>query len=56
VLYAGGNLVVGKQDWSPVEARFVAMGYDRAYPPGTTPQRVIVDLRADLAARMGACA
>jgi len=51
VLYAGGNLVVGKQEWAPVEARFLAMGYDRAYPPGTTPQRVVDDLRADIAAR-----
>ncbi|MBI5720955.1 MAG: methylaspartate mutase subunit S [Burkholderiales bacterium] len=54
VLYAGGNLVVGKQDWAPVEARFVAMGYDRAYPPGTTPQQVIAALRADIAARADA--
>lgn len=51
VLYAGGNLVVGKKDWEPVERKFVAMGYDRAYPPGTTPHRVIDDLTADLSAR-----
>lgn len=49
-LYAGGNLVVGKQDWAPVAAHFEAMGYDRAYPPGTSPQRVIDDLNADFAA------
>lgn len=47
-LYAGGNIVVGKQDWEPVAAKFVAMGYDRAYPPGTTPQRVIDDIATDL--------
>lgn len=52
VLYAGGNLVVGKKDWEPVERKFVAMGYDRAYPPGTTPHRVIDDLTADLPARV----
>ena len=51
VLYAGGNLVVGKKDWEPVARKFVAMGYDRAYPPGTTPHRVIDDLTADLSAR-----
>ena len=50
VLYVGGNVVVGKQDWEPVAAKFAAMGYDRAYPPGTTPQRVIEDLTADLSA------
>ncbi len=54
VLYVGGNLVVGKQDWQEVARKFGAMGYDRAYPPGTTPQRVIEDLTADLAARVEA--
>ena len=51
VLYVGGNLVIGKQDWAPVAEKFIAMGYVRAYPPGTTPRRVIEDLSADLSAR-----
>jgi len=51
LLYVGGNVVVGKQEWSPVAAKFEAMGYDRVYPPGTTPQRVIEDLRVDLSGR-----
>jgi methylaspartate mutase sigma subunit len=50
-LYVGGNIVVGVQDWEPVAARFEAMGYDRAYPPGTTPHRVIEDITRDLAGR-----
>jgi methylaspartate mutase sigma subunit len=54
LLYVGGNIVVGKQDWQSVAARFAAMGYDRAYPPGTTPQELIEDLTADLASRIGA--
>lgn len=54
VLYVGGNVVVGKQEWEPVARKFAAMGYDRAYPPATTPHRVIEDLTADLAARMEA--
>ena len=54
VLYVGGNLVVGKQPWQGVEARFLAMGYDRVYPAGTTPRQVIPDLGNDLAARKGA--
>jgi len=54
LLYVGGNIVVGKQDWESVDAKFVAMGYDRAYPPGTTPQELIGDLTADLASRIGA--
>ena len=54
LLYVGGNLVVGKQDWDDVHRRFLEMGYDRAYPPGTTPHRVIEDLAGDLARRRGA--
>lgn len=51
LLYVGGNLVVGKQKFDPIAEKFVAMGYDRAYPPGTTPRRVIADLTADLSVR-----
>lgn len=53
VLYVGGNLVVGKQDWEAVQRKFLAMGYDRAYPPGTTPHRVIADLSGDLERKRG---
>ena len=54
VLYVGGNLVVGKQPWEGVQAKFLAMGYDRVYPPGTTPRDVIFNLANELAARKGA--
>ncbi|MCL2353836.1 MAG: methylaspartate mutase subunit S [Defluviitaleaceae bacterium] len=47
-LYAGGNLVVGKQDFDQVQERFLAMGYDRVYPPSTDPQLAIAHLREDL--------
>jgi methylaspartate mutase sigma subunit len=33
-----------------VERRFLAMGFDRAYPPGIDLRRVIEDLRRDLGA------
>jgi methylaspartate mutase sigma subunit len=36
-LVVGGNLVVGRQ-----------MGFNRAYPPGVSPQQVIEDLKKDL--------
>jgi len=49
-LVVGGNLVVGKQEWADVERRFLAMGFDRAYPPGIDLRRVIADLRRDLGA------
>ncbi|MDO7786334.1 methylaspartate mutase subunit S [Desulforamulus aquiferis] len=47
-MYVGGNLVVGKQDWNEVEKKFIHMGFDRAYPPGTMPQDAIDDILRDL--------
>ena len=35
LLYVGGNLVVGKTDFTAVKDKFVAMGYERVYAPGT---------------------
>lgn len=51
LLYVGGNLVVGKQPWPEVEQRFLAMGFDRAFPPGTRVDDVIDTLNRDFAAR-----
>ncbi|MFB0919050.1 MAG: methylaspartate mutase subunit S [Clostridiaceae bacterium] len=48
LLYVGGNIVVGKQEWSDVERRFKAMGFDRVYKPGTPVEQDIEDLREDL--------
>jgi len=48
LLYVGGNLVVGKQDWASVEHKFKDMGFDRVYPPGTNPATAIKDLEEDL--------
>lgn len=50
VLLAGGNLVVGKQDFTQVEERFKAMGFNRAYPPGTTLETTLADLQELLGA------
>jgi methylaspartate mutase sigma subunit len=46
-LYVGGNIVVGKQNWEDVHGRFIAMGFDRVYPPGTSTDTAIRDLRED---------
>lgn len=46
-LYVGGNIVVGKQNWEEVHGRFTAMGFDRVYPPGTTLETTIHDLKED---------
>lgn len=35
LLYVGGNIVIGKQPFDEVEKRFKAMGFNRAFPPGT---------------------
>lgn len=53
VLMAGGNLVVGKQDWPAVEQTFLGYGFDKVAPPGTTPETVIADVE-ELLARKGA--
>lgn len=51
LIYVGGNLVVGKQDWTDVERRFIEMGFDRAFPPNTRTDDVVEKLNADFAAR-----
>jgi len=51
LLYVGGNLVVGKQDWSSVEQRFLDMGFDRAAPPGTRIETVLEWLAEDFSSR-----
>lgn len=48
LLYVGGNIVVGKQDFNEVEQRFKAMGFDRVYPPGTTIEQVLDTIAQDL--------
>jgi methylaspartate mutase sigma subunit len=51
LLYVGGNLVVGKQPWDVVERRFLDMGFDRAFPPGTRVETALAALEEDFAAR-----
>ena len=49
ILLAGGNIVVGKQDFKDVEKRFMDMGFTKVYPPGTLPETTIEDLNLMLA-------
>ena len=51
LLYIGGNLVVGKQDWAEIEARYRDMGFDRAFPNQTRVEDVIEALDQDFARR-----
>ncbi len=48
LLYVGGNLVVGKADFDEVKAKFIEMGFNKVYPPGTLPDVAISDLNEDL--------
>ena len=51
LIYVGGNLVVGKTPWPEVERKFLDMGFDRAFPPGTRVEAVLDSLERDFAAR-----
>lgn len=48
LLYVGGQLVVGSQEWAIVEAKFKAMGFDRVAPPRTSPDEALKWLEEDL--------
>jgi methylaspartate mutase S subunit len=51
ILYIGGVLTVGKEDFKEVEKRFKALGFDRVYPPETDIRSAIDDLLSDLKAK-----
>ncbi len=48
LLYIGGNIVVGKQDFSEVQERFKKLGFNRVYAPGVKIEVGIEDLKKDL--------
>ncbi|GMQ61153.1 methylaspartate mutase subunit S [Vallitalea maricola] len=48
LLYVGGNLVVGKTPFEEVKQKFLHMGFNKVYPPGTLPDVSIKDLKEDL--------
>lgn len=49
VLYAGGNLVIGKHDFEDVATKFLGMGYDRVFEPSVDLGVVADTLRQDIA-------
>ena len=51
VLYVGGNLVIGKRDFSEVESVFLDMGYDRVFPATVDLGEVANLLKYDIASR-----
>ncbi len=48
LLYVGGNIVVGKQNFMDVEKRFLDMGFNRVFPPGTSIDKVVPLIKKDL--------
>jgi len=48
LLYVGGNIVVGKQDFNEVEKRFKAMGFNRVFAPGTPIETDLPFIKEDL--------
>ena len=48
ILYVGGNIVVGKQNFEEVEKRFKDMGFDRVFPPGTPIEDTLDIIAKDL--------
>ena len=53
LLYVGGNLTVGKQPFDKIEKRFLEMGFDRVFGPGTPPEAGISALNEDLGVSSG---
>lgn len=49
LLYVGGNLVIGKRDFSEVETIFRDMGYDRVFAPTADLGEVARHLKEDAA-------
>jgi len=47
-LVAGGNLVIGKKNWEETEKIYHELGFNRVYPPGVSPKKVVEDLKNDL--------
>ena len=48
ILYVGGNIVVGKQEFKDVEKRFLDMGFDKAFPPNTPIEKIVPIIKAEL--------
>lgn len=48
LLYVGGNIVVGKQNFDEVRERFIKMGFNRVFPPGTPIEDDLPFIKEDL--------
>ncbi|MFC1905821.1 methylaspartate mutase subunit S [Chloroflexota bacterium] len=48
LLYIGGQLTTSGEKFEEIESKFKQMGFNRVYPPGTSPAIGIADLKKDL--------
>lgn len=48
LLYVGGNLVVGKTGFKTVEKKFLDMGFNRVYEPGSDPALSVEHIKKDV--------
>ncbi|TAK37109.1 MAG: methylaspartate mutase subunit S [Chloroflexota bacterium] len=51
IMYIGGMLTSGPEDYKVTEGLFLNMGFDRVYPPATNPDIALADLERDLEIR-----
>jgi len=54
LLYVGGNLVIGKREFSAVEKLFKGMGFDRVFKPSVDLVEVARLLKSDIITRVSA--
>jgi methylaspartate mutase sigma subunit len=54
LLYVGGNLVIGKREFSAVEKLFKGMGFDRVFKPSVDLVEVAGLLKSDIMTRVSA--
>lgn len=47
LLYVGGNIGTGNEEWENIEERFKKNGFNRIYKPGTPIEVTIKDLKKD---------
>lgn len=47
-LYLGGILVTDPEEWPMTEKLFKSYGFHRVYPPQTSPDQAIADLKSDI--------
>jgi methylaspartate mutase S subunit len=48
LLYIGGMLAVGKQNFDEINVKFKEIGFDRVYPPEVDLDLAISDLQEDI--------